>query len=248
MHRPRSICALLCLCLGWVVTAPTAAHAAISVVSSTEDVAYRALGTSVQGLTPTILGSSANALDPGNRTVIYVFQLPASDTGVNLVDQANFTFTVASALTTPTYNIDLYAIEARSNPVLQTGEFNNYGQPLVFTETAPSKLIKDNLLPAGQPFPVGDVSTDFLKGSDFVTFLNDQYGTDGSGIGKYLFLRLNADQVMGAVTSGGNVNMAESATGRPTLTLTFVPEPSTLLLAAPVGAAAALRRPRRAKV
>jgi hypothetical protein len=249
MRRFRRVKALFDFCLiAATALVGARAQAAMTVVSNPEDLAFRALGGTIQGSNPTILGSSANQPEPGNRTVVYVFQLPASDTGLNVINGANFKFTIASASTTPTYGVDLYAISARQSPnVLIT---DNYFGPLQ-TEvplTGATERIVDNLLPAGAPFPIGELSTDFSTGSPFVNFLNAQYGVDGSGAGKYIFLRLNADQTLGAETTGGTVHMSETPTGKPTLTLSFVPEPSLALAGTAIFALRMLSRRRPARV
>ena len=231
MHRPRRVSSLFKYCLPCAAAAGLAmqVQAAISVVSSPEDVAIRAGGSTINGTAPTILGASANSPEPGNRSVVYVFQLPASDTGFNTIESANFRFTTASALATPTYGIDLYAIPARSSPtVLVTDNYYGPLQTEVPATGATERIVNDLLAP-NAPFPVGEVSTNFSTGSAFIDFLNRQYGVNGSGAGKYIFLRLNGDAVLPAETSGGTVNMSEATTGRPTLTLAFVPEPSLAL-------------------
>jgi hypothetical protein len=77
--------------------------------------------------------------------------------------------------------------------------------------------------------------------------LNDQYGPDGSGAGKWVFLRLNPDMAMVPVeNSGVDVAFAENATGKPTLTVDFVPEPAVAPVFACLALVAATRRRRRA--
>lgn len=221
-------------------------RAAIIVTSEPDDAVFRPSGTLISGRTTSVLGASSTPPnDFGGRGILYVFQLPASDTPSPLVSSAEFRFTVASPpLATPKYSIDLYAIPARTSPAPLVTDA--YLGPLQTPLT--NVRVVEHLLPADVPFPTGEVVTPFATDSAFVDFLNQQYGPAGTGAGKYIFLRLNPDTLPLAEDSGGNVNMSEAATGRPTLTLTFVPEPAALCSTATFFALAFLNRRARPQV
>ncbi len=63
-----------------------------------------------------------------------------------------------------------------------------------------------------------------------VDYLNAQYGPSGAGAGSYVFIRLNPDVEPPIEDSGVDVAFADNATGKPQLTITFVPEPGTATL------------------
>jgi hypothetical protein len=223
----------------------TPARAAVIIPGELDDLSYRAsLAVSTNRVT-SLLGAMSTG-DPGTRGVLYIFKLPTSDTGQNTIRSADFRFTVASALTKPTYGIDLYALPARlTTTTLETDYF--FG-PLDTTTppTGAVTRIVDNLaLPDAVPSPT-QVAVPFASGSSFVDFLNAQYGADGSGAGKYILLRLNPDVLLTTAPedTGWNVNMAEALTGKPSLTVTFVPEPALTLPAGLLLLAALRRRPR----
>jgi hypothetical protein len=247
MRRFRNAKAFLASLL--VCAAPAgSARAAMTVFSDPADATIFSTGTLNQ-IAISNVGARTSG-DPGSRTVVYVFQLPQSDTGIPQVASAKFSFTFIDPATrtpilaTPTsYDVDLYGLPARNTPtVLAT---DNYIGPSTGAP-ASDRLIAGNLFPRNQAYPVGEFARNYNSGSDMVSYLNAQYGTDGSGTGKYIFLRLNDTAVAPAENSGGYVYMGENPTDRPYLTLTFVPEPS-LAMAGAAGLAAAMlrRRPRR---
>jgi hypothetical protein len=244
MGCPHWVRSYLVLLLPALLTA-TAARAAVTVTSELEDIAYRASSAASQGLLTSLVGTMSTR-DTSSRGVIYVFKLPTSDTGQTTVAAADFRFTVASFVAKPSYGLDLYALPVRTSPL--TLDTDYYFGPLetVPPPTGATLRIVDNLvLPEVVPTP-REVSVPFAAGSSFVDFLNAQYGPGGSGAGKYLFLRLGPDIFTTSATedAGWNVNMAESSTGKPTLTLTFVPEP-TFALPAALLLLATLRRRRK---
>ena len=241
-------------CLLASVATARPARAAITVFSNPADLAFLPLQTRVQSPTTT-LGARDTPSEPGSRTVLYIFQLPQSDTGVTQVKSARFSFTLLDAtsrnpvLGTPSnYGIDLYGLPTRTTTdVLDSDNYHDSHDPatLLAKGHASDVLITADLLPRQQAFPLGEVATDYDAGTSMVNYLNAQYGASGSGAGKYIFLRLNTDQSAPAENTGGYVAMGEATTGRPYLTLTFVPEPSLALLSTALGLAALRRRPRR---
>jgi hypothetical protein len=251
MRRFRSAKAYFgCLLAVFAIAAPV--RAAITVFSDPADISLRPSNNRVAAAFST-LGTRSTPGDEGSRTVIYVFQLPQSDTGISQVKSATFSFTSIAtpanntALSTPSnYGIDLYALPARATPdVLDSDNFS--ASPTAYNTvngiTTPSTLITPNLFPIAQPIPVGEILTNYAQGSTFVNFLNTQYGADGSGAGKYIFLRLNTNGAPPLTeNSGGYVNMSEATTGRPYLAVTFVPEPSLATAGALLLAATTFRR------
>jgi len=223
------------------------ARAAISVTGEPDDISFRASIRTSQLRPDSLLGAMGTSGDPSSRGVEYVFKLPTSDTGQTTVRSAEFRFTVLSTLGKPTtYNIDLYALPARTLPTTLDTDYFFGPLETVAPPTGATTRIVDNLILPDNVTSPREVVVPFDTGSTFVDFLNTQYGPTGSGAGKYVFLRLNPDvlQLVAPDDTGWNVNMAEATTGRPTLVLTFVPEP-TLTLPAGLLLMATLRRRRR---
>ena len=130
-----------------------------------------------------------------------------------------------------TYNIDLYALPARTLPTtLDTDYFFGPLETAVPPTGATTRIVDNLVLPDGVT-TAKEVVVPFDTGTNFVDFLNTQYGPTGSGAGKYVFLRLNPDvlQLIAPEDAGWNVNMAEATSGKPTLVVTFVPEPTLAL-------------------
>lgn len=224
------------------VLAAIPARAAIIVTGDEADLSYRA-SLAVSTNRPTSLLGAMSTGDAGSRGVLYIFKLPTSDTGQTAVRTADFRFTVANALAKPSYGIDLYGLPARATTATQETDY--YFGPLDTTNPptgAPTRIVDNLVLPDVVPAPT-QVS---VSGTPLVDFLNLQYGTNGSGAGKYVLLRLNPDVLLTSATedTGWNVNMWEAATGKPTLTLTFVPEPALTLPTGLLLLAALRRRPR----
>lgn len=253
MRRFRKAKAFLASLLASVAAAGPA-RAAITVFSDPADATYFSTNTQLQSAVSS-LGARTSG-DPGSRTIVYVFRLPRSDTGIPQVQNARFSMTFADpssrspALGIPTtYDIDFYGLPARGAP--NPEESDNYfdasdPQTLLANGHGADTLIKASLLPRGTAFPVGEFVTGYDAGTKMVKYLNDQYGSDGAGTGTYIFLRLNPNKSVLGEDTGGYVSMGEAATGRPYLTLTFVPEPSLTMAATVLLAATTLprRRPR----
>lgn len=225
----------------------TPARAAIIVTGETDDISFRASGNVSQLRPNSLLGTMGSSGDPSSRGLEYVFKLPTSDTGQTTVRSAEFRFTVTSTLAKPTtYNVDLYALPARILPTtLDTDYFIGALETITPPTGATTRIVDNLVLPDNVTTPK-EVVVPFDTGTSFVDFLNTQYGPTGSGAGKYIFLRLNPDvlQLIAPDDTGWNANMAEATTGKPTLVVTFVPEP-TLMLPAGVLLLTTLRRRRR---
>jgi hypothetical protein len=234
------------------VAAAAPARAAITVFSDPLD-ATLFPNNSMNQIAVSSVGARTSGT-PGSRTIVYVFQLPQSDTGVAQVSSARFSFTFVDpvsrspVLATPTtYDVDLYGLPARSTPTVD-GDADNYVGPS--SGKHPSDvLITSSLLPRNKAYPVGEFVNSYSSGTPMVDYLNAQYGPNGSGTGQYVFLRLSDNAIPAAEDSGGYVYMGEHSTNRPSLTLTFVPEPSLVMAGAALLAATTLRRrprcPRR---
>ncbi|HEY7115526.1 MAG TPA: hypothetical protein VH475_03010, partial [Tepidisphaeraceae bacterium] len=221
----------------WVVAAP--ARAAI-VLADPADAGLRHDGTISNGLLTGRVGASTTSPGEGGRAVVYVFQLPTPPLGLSPVTDASLSFVVSLDRQHPAYNIDLYALPARSDPAVQSTDA--FFGPLDPAAT----LIEDNILPADtvQP-PVSLITTDPAANTSLVTWLNSQYGVDGSGAGKYVFLRLNPDIDPPVENSGVDVVMAENAANVAAMTINFVPEPATAIAGACLlGLSTSFRRSR----
>lgn len=178
----------------------------------------------------------------GSRVVVYVFQLPSPGAGERaVVINTDFQFTITTDRTDGAYNIDLYGLGLRESSTVQSGD--NFAGELDDTDAA---LLHDNLIPAAHPN--SGVEAVNHTSVALVDYLNDQYGVDGSGAGKYVFLRLNPDQVPGNENTGVDVALPGNSTGKPQLAVTFIPEPSVIFLGGPILSGWWLsRRPRRTR-
>jgi hypothetical protein len=123
---------------------------------------------------------------------------------------------------------------------------DNYTDP---SSIATATLIEPAIVPAVHPAQTLPelVGTSLTGSQALVDYLNDQYGPDGSGAGKWVFLRLNPGTATVPVeNSGVDVAFAENATGKPTLTIDFVPEPTAAPVLVCLAVGAATRRRKRA--
>jgi hypothetical protein len=251
--RFRRISKILAGVLAAVATA-SSARAAITVFSDPADVTFLPSNTRLSTAVSSV--GARTSSEPGSRTVLYIFQLPQSDTGIAQVKSAKFSLTFVSppsrspTLGTPTtYDIDLYGLPARSTT--ETQESDNYigghdPATLLANGRSSDVLITPNLFPRNTPLPpTGEFVTSYDSATSMVNYLNAQYGSDASGTGKYIFLRLNDDQLPPLEDTGGYVNMGKATTGRPYLSLTFVPEPSLAFAAVGLLTVITLRRRQR---
>lgn len=178
----------------------------------------------------------------GSRVVVFVFQLPSPGAGEQaVVVDADFQFTITTDRTDGAYNIDLYGLGLRESATVLSSD--NYAGEF---DDSDATLLQDNLIPAAHPN--NGVEAVNHTSTALVDYLNDQYGLDGSGAGKYVFLRLNPDQVPGNENTGVDVALPGNSTAKPQLSVTFVPEPSVIILGGPLVSAWSLsRRPRRGR-
>jgi hypothetical protein len=206
---------------------------------------------------------------PGGITSVFFFQLPALSPGQS-IDAATFGVSVladsATSATTPTFNGDLYALGVINSITKTAAEAENF---FYVGDTAQSALAN----PLGGPVQrLGDnflVPSEFVanggtpnaQSQDITAYIQNLYAnpaangfTPGTS---YLALRINPDA--GISTGTQRYTLAFQGTGpapagnggagtdaqRPQITLSIVPEPSSLGLLAVAGLAA-LRRRRRA--
>jgi prepilin-type N-terminal cleavage/methylation domain-containing protein/prepilin-type processing-associated H-X9-DG protein len=222
-----------------VASMPTVPAAGAVVVSGdVADQTTRKDGGRVNSLTGRVGASKSGAPSAqGSRAAVFVFRLPMPGPGdLPIVQSANFEFTIVTDLKSGDYNIDLYGLGARASSTVLSGD--HYAGPRDDTDAS---LIRDDIL--GKPTPdrgIGLVASETSApaaiaaspdGMDpLVDYLNAQYGPTGAGAGSYVFIRLNPDVEPPIEDSGVDVAFADNATGKPQLTITFVPEPGTPVL------------------
>jgi hypothetical protein len=188
----------------------------------------------------------------------YFFQLPTLGAGESIVNASFLVNEVAdSAATavTPLHNADLVALgftnaNPPANTTAESASYFYVGEGAA--DTAPGHLlIQDNFLQPGDFIAQGGDSaaktTDITGSANLAAYLNSLYADPGFAAGSsYVILRLSPDQVSGAGTSRYTIASADNAAEglRPSLTLTVVPEPSTITLLGLGGVAAlfALRK------
>lgn len=200
------------------------------------------------------------------RQAVYFFELPALAPG-ETISSASFSFDFTFRKDNgvggpPRHSVDLYGLGWLPDPPaldatwfwasaaddVRTGDqlgTNIGAQPVV--------KIQDNILTttqAGSPSstPLGYTQTDAQGGAELVSFLDLLYA-QGARAGDYAVLRMSPDaDLRSDWVRGYHVSLSEHGGYRPTLVLTIVPEPSTLVLLAmgAVGLPAYAWRRRRA--
>jgi hypothetical protein len=193
------------------------------------------------------VGSSTSGFSgAGARSAEFVFQLPTPPANTSpIVSDAKLEFTITADQPDGKYNIDLSALPARPEKTVFMTD-NYIGTASNPTPTLGS-LIEAAIVPAAHPAgTLPEVVSTSLSGSQaLVDYLNGQYGTDGSGAGKWVFLRLNPDVDPVVENSGVDVAFAENGTGVPTLTIDFAPEPTAAPVFLCLAAGATARRRKR---
>lgn len=172
-------------------------------------------------------GGSAPHLE---RAAVYVFQLPAGLAAADITD-VSFSTTIITLAGTPTFNFDLYALNARSaKDVLTTDHYAGAND----TRSGVTLIQKD--------FATKDVAAGLISISDagkinLTSFVQSQLNAGKAG--QYIFLRINANV---SATSGG-LNLASadntSVMVPPTLTISTtnnIPEPGALVMVIGAGA------------
>ena len=170
------------------------------------------------------VGYRAAGPGPGGQVRAFVvpFLLPTIASG-DKVSTATLTLRHSSTTGPPTFNVDLYGLDRfNASPTLTLAD--HYVGLLDGSNT----LLDDNFrIPT-------DAAGSFVSfsGASLVGWLNDQY-TGGAG-GSYVFARLSPDSatLLDGVNQRYRFNTANHGTAsyRPTLDITVVPEPSMLVL------------------
>ncbi|MEM6884981.1 MAG: PEP-CTERM sorting domain-containing protein [Verrucomicrobiota bacterium] len=153
---------------------------------------------------------------------VFVFELPTLTLG-QTIGTANFDFTIENTAT-PSASIDLYGLGFRNTAAVTTNDYF-----VGALDTTNATLVQNNIFSGGVSVPAGAYSTDASGDSALVSYLNDQY-TNGAVGGDFVFLRFNHD---GGNTGNRNTFYTANngtASNRPELTVTVVPEPSTAAL------------------
>lgn len=226
--------------LGFGLLTPTSYAGPVIVLSDPADSVFRSDGRRGD-VAAARVGASTGAPGAGARVDVLVFQLPAPGPGESaVVAAASFTFTILTNYGGNAYNIDLYGLPARASKTMVNSDPNFYVG--ASDPSAGAWKLADNILTASNTL-VGTVQTDTSTSSLLTDYLNAQYGADGSGAGKYVFIRLNPDSSPPSENSGVDIAQSEFGSSLPQLTITFVPEPA---LVAPLSLALLTAlRPRR---
>jgi hypothetical protein len=227
--------------LGWA----SAARASWVIMDDPADRLIRKDGSIFNLAIGRVGASTSGFAGAGARSAEFVFQLPTPPPNAQpIITDAKLEFTIMADQPDGTYDIKLYALPARdASTVLMT---DNYTDP---SSIKSAMLIESAIVP--QVHPAGTlpelVSTNLSGSEALVTYLNEQYGSDGSGAGKWVFLRLNPNKDSVPVeNSGVDVAFFENGTGIPTLTVDFAPEPTAAPVFLCLAAGAATRRRKRA--
>jgi hypothetical protein len=210
---------------------------------------------SSSGVRPaTSIDELARTGSSSGRAFVFVFELPNLGSIADPFLNATFSFTLlengtnvipGGAFTggaTPSFNLDLYGLGRRDTSPVATGDGYWGATP---DPTDATLLAADFLTPATA---VGDVT---FSGASLNAYLNAQYG-GGSGIGDFVFLRINPDLAAGSdpsnnqryrVSTANNTGTTSYSKIIPQINYDAVPEPSAAL--ALLGGAALLGAIRR---
>lgn len=239
---------LLCCCLCAAYAARSPAAVVVVVLGDRADRTVRAEGTK-EDASVSRVGAGPESPGPGARSLVFVFQLPAAPPAAAagpapLVVTADLQFTVMTDRADGLYNIDLYALPARAASTVS--QFDGFAGP---TDGA-ATLIQDNIIPSVNSY-TGAVHTDGTARGRLADYLNGVYGPTGAGAGQWVFLRLNpdasppTDQVSGVDVAQANNAAGKTDAQKPTLSITFIPEPSAAGVMLAFGCGAGLTRRRR---
>ncbi|MDB4438360.1 autotransporter-associated beta strand repeat-containing protein [bacterium] len=153
----------------------------------------------------------SGAADGFDRAAVFVFQLPDLGVVENPFGGATLGLYLFQDTATADVNGDLYGLGRRFTPdVLLDDYFGREAGP----DTTDATLIQDDYLTAGGA-PVNSLVTTSPSGSEALAdYLNAQY-EGGSGIGQYVFLRINTDADTTRrwnfrSVNGANGNLAET--------------------------------------
>lgn len=159
------------------------------------------------------LNASANTLLVGtaggnvgkDRCVVVPFQLPDLGAVANPFNSAFLTVNHESNQSTPLGNVAVYGLGSRT---AETVLADDYWSATATTDPTDATLLQSVFIPA-RSTSFGLKTMDAEGGTNLVAYLNAQYA-GGTGIGKYVFLRLSSDA---AQTGGANRYVFTSANG-----------------------------------
>lgn len=261
----KVLCALMVTAPGMTVGLASQAHAAIIAPANAADAMLQeqeavgdedAVGaTTVESSTATTLQIGITGFPGGDNNshfgeaVIFVFQLPAQPAGT--VTSAELAFSLLSksgnsSSNRPQFNADLYGIGHSSSSTIGSAWMYEGAYGLDSNATAIQQAILNQPSPTSDSgsTPLGRVETSVAGSSALGAFIQAQYD-DGAVGGDYVFLRLNRSNNNDTnVPRYFSVASSENTTNAPTLMLTAVPEPGTMLMLA-TGGLLMLRRRRR---
>lgn len=159
------------------------------------------------------LNASANALLVGtaggnvgkDRCVVLPFQLPDLGAVANPFHSAFLTVNHASNQNPPIGNVAVYGLGSRAADTVLA---DDYWSATPDTDPSDATLLQSVFVPAGST-AFGLKTMDAEGGANLVDYLNAQYA-GGTGIGRYVFLRLSSDA---AQTGGAHRYVFTSANG-----------------------------------
>lgn len=164
-----------------------------------------------QNLNSLLVGTAGGTVGR-DRSVVFPFELPDLGAVANPFNSARFTVNHVSSQNSPLGNVSVYGLEGRSSELVLP---DDYWSATAEIDPTDATLLQPIFIPAGST-NFGIATTDAAGGSNLVDYLNAQYA-GGSGIGKYVFLRLSADQ---AQVGGASRYVFTSANGAATNPLT----------------------------
>jgi hypothetical protein len=191
----------------------------------------------------TLYAGTLAKTDSGNRAragvnAIFIFQLPDNP---GAVSSANLAFTIhgqTSGSNYVSFSKDLYGFGYRSTPTIDatgtTQDSVDYFEGAFGTDPSATAIQESILTSAASQssapsMPNGTrVETDATGDSNLVTFLNTVYA-NGAQAGDYVFFRLNDQKDINTnVGRYYTLASAEDTANAPELSITFVPEPTSL--------------------
>lgn len=224
MKRLQTICAVMAM-----MAILGAVHAnAGTIEAEANDGEHTENGSFINSSATTLkVGVGSEPYGDGRNAVIN-FKLPDLGPVSNPFTSATLTVNLESLTSVDgfSFNVDLYAFPPRPGfnlPVLGTLVYYESDPP---DPTLGMTLIQTDLITGGSGAAVGLYSTGAAGSSNLLSYLNAQYA-GGSGIGEFVFFRLNPDDDNGSVVESYNLTSADGsiAANRPTITFTTTSVP-----------------------
>lgn len=219
MKRLQTICAVMAM-----MAIVGAVHAnAGTIEAEANDGEHTENGSFINSSATTLkVGVGSEPYGDGRNAVIN-FKLPDLGAVSNPFTSATLTVNLESLTSVDgfSFNVDLYAFPPRPGfnlPVLGTLVYYESDPP---DPTPGMTLIQTDLITGGSGAAVGLYSTGAAGSSNLLSYLNAQYA-GGSGIGEFVFFRLNPDADNGSIVESYNLTSADGsiAANRPTITFT----------------------------